>query len=117
MRKKIIYQLEKDIASFLLDKLEHFNLTFERAARIAKFVLYHLPENLNDEQVLQILPSLDNEFTELAGIVYKNMLDYEEKHKDKVIEKVEDLIKNRHFVEANMLSSDYFKKKFKPSDY
>lgn len=113
--KTLLFQLEKDIANLLLDKLEDFELSFERASKIAKFVLSHLPENLTNEQVMEILPSLDDEFFELAGIVYKYLSEYEEKYKDEVVEKVEDLIEHKHFEEANQLASDYFKRKFQPS--
>ena len=60
--KTLLFQLEQDIANLLLDKLEDFELSFERASKIAKFVLSHLPENLTDAQVMEILPSLDDEF-------------------------------------------------------
>jgi len=112
--KTLLFQLEQEIANLLLDKLEDFELSFERASKIAKFVLSHLPESLTDEQVMKILPSLDDEFFELAGIVYKHLSKYEEKYKDEMVDKVEDLIKHRHFEEANKLASDYFKRKFKP---
>ena len=52
-------------------------------------------------------------FFELAGIVYKHLSGYEEKYKDEAVEKVEDLIKHKHFEEASQLASDYFKRKFK----
>lgn len=112
-RKTLLFQLEQDIANLLLDKLEHFELTFERAAAIAKFVLAHLPDNLTDEQVKQIIPSLDDEFIELAGVVHKHLSEYEEKYKDEVTKTVEDLMKHKHFEEANKLMSDYFKRKLK----
>lgn len=70
-RKTLLFKLEQDIAKLLLDKLEHFEISFERASQIAKFILSHLPENLTDDQVRKILPSLDDEFVELVGIVHK----------------------------------------------
>ena len=114
--KTLLFQLEQEIANLLLDKLEDFELSFERASKIAKFVLSHLPENLTDEQVMGILPSLDDQFFELAGIVHKHLSGYEDKYKDEVTEKVEDLIKHKHFEEASQLVSDYFKRKFKPQE-
>jgi hypothetical protein len=32
-----------------------------------------------EQEIMQVIPSLGNEFTELAGVVCKHMLDYEEK--------------------------------------
>ena len=66
---KLLFQLEQEVAQLLLTYLEKFNITFERASQIAAFILAHLPENMTDEQVMKILPSLDDEFIELAGIV------------------------------------------------
>jgi len=109
----VLFQLEQDIAKLLLEKLEHFEISLERASRIAKFILAHLPDNLTDEQVAQIIPSLDDEFTELAGIVHKHMLDYEEKYKNDVVKNVQDLIKHQHFQQASSQISDYFNRKLK----
>lgn len=111
-KKNLLFQIEQDIAKLLLDKLEGFELNFDRASKIAKFVLSRLPENLTDEQVMQLIPSLDDEFIELAGIVHKHLSEYEEKYKEKVVEKAEDLIKHNYFDEANKLVSDYLKRKF-----
>lgn len=109
----LLFQLEKDIAKLLLTKLEHFEISFERASQIAKFILAHLPDNLSNDQVAQIIPSLDDEFTELAGIVHKHMLNYEEKYKNEVVENVQDLIKHQHFQQASSQISDYFNRKLK----
>jgi len=41
----LLFQVEQEIAKLLLVKLEKFDITFERASQIAKFILSHLPEN------------------------------------------------------------------------
>jgi hypothetical protein len=111
--KNLLFQVEQDIAKMLLNKLEHFEITFEKASQIAKFILATLPNNLSDEQVMQIIPSLDDEFTELAGVVYKHLLDYEETHKEEVIKNVQDLVTHKDFQHASSLISDYFNRKLK----
>lgn len=113
MPSSLLFQVEQDIANLLLDKLEKFEIDFERASQIAKFTLAHLPANLSDEQVMQIIPSLDDKYLELATIVHKYMHEYEEKYKPIVTKQVEELIKNQHFDEANRLMKDYLEKKFK----
>jgi len=112
-KNSILFQFEQDIAKLLLTKIEHFEISLERASQIAKFILAHLPDNLTDEQVLQIIPSLDDEFTELAGIVHKHILNYEEKYKNDVVKNVNDLIKHQYFQEASSQISDYFSRKIK----
>lgn len=113
-RKTLLFKVEQDLARLLLDKMESFQMSFERASQIAKFVLAHFPENLTDQQVIQFLPSLDNEFYELAGVVHKYMDEYEQKYKLKITNQVQDLIKHEHFEEANKLMNDYLEKKFTP---
>lgn len=110
-KNNLLFKLEQDIAKLLLDKLEHFEISLERASQIAKFILAHLPENLTDEQVMQILPSLDDEFIELAGVVHKDLLEYEEKYKDEATKAISELIMHKHFDEANKLAKDYFQRK------
>lgn len=106
------FQLEQDIATFLIAKLEAYELTLDRASQIAQFILAHLPDNLTDEQIRQILPALDDEFSELGEIVYKYMLAYEEQYKNKAVENIGELIKHRHFEEASNLATNYFNKKY-----
>lgn len=107
----LLFNLEKDIVNLLLDKLESYNITLDRASQIAKFVLIHLPDNLTDEQIKKIIPSLDDEFIELAGVVHKYMDDFDQKYKEETVKKMENLIKHKHFEEANNLVKAYLEKK------
>ena len=106
----LLLEVEKEIAQLLLEKLEHFDISLERASQIARFVLNTLPADLTDNQVRQIIPSLDDEFFELSEIVYKHMKDYEEEYKPFVLSEVRELIKHHHFEEANQLMKKYFNK-------
>lgn len=107
----LLFQVEQEIARLLLVKLEKFNITFERASQIAKFILAHLPENLTDEQVVKIIPSLDDQFYELSELVHKHMLGYEEKYKENTIKNMQDMIKHKHFQEASNMAFKYFEQK------
>lgn len=110
-KNKLLFQLEQDIAKLLLVKLEKIDIDFERASQIAKFVLSHLPENLTDEQVMKIIPSLDDQFFELSEIVHNHMLGYEEKYKEDTIKNMQDMIKHKHFQEASNMAFKYFEQK------
>ena len=87
-KQTLVNKLEHDIANVLLDKLEYSDMSFERASLIAKFVLAHLPENLTDAQLETILPTLDSEFIEIAGVVHRYMNEYEKKYEMKITEDV-----------------------------
>jgi hypothetical protein len=110
-KQTLLFRLEQDIATLILDKLENFEITFERASQIAKFILAHLPDNITDAQIMSVLPSLDDNFTELAGIVHRHMVEYEEKHKEEAVKHIQDLIKHEHFQEASNQATDYFNRK------
>jgi len=73
--------------------------------------LAHLPENLTDEQVMKIIPSLDDQFYELSEIVHRHMLGYEEKYKKDTIKNMQDMIKHKHFKEASNMAFKYFEQK------
>lgn len=111
--KNLLFEVEQEIAKLLLIKLEHFEITFYRASQIAKFILAHLPENLSDAQVKQIIPSLDDEFYELAGIVHNHMLDFEQKYKEDEIKNLQELLKHEHFQQTSRHVSDYINRKLK----
>jgi len=110
--QQLLSKVERDIADLIIDKLEHEEITLERASLIAQFVLAHLPENLTDEQVIHILPSLDDEFIELASVVHKYMSAYEMEHSTILASQMTDLIKHDHFEEASTKAGEYFKQKF-----
>lgn len=107
----LVINLERDIANLLLEKLEQSNITAERASLIAKFVLIHLPENLTNEQLRQILPTLDDEFIEIAGVIHKYMNMFEEQTKEKITQDVQALIKNGYFNKASAIMREYFNRK------
>ena len=107
----LVNKLEHDIANVLLDKLEYSDMSFERASLIAKFVLAHLPENLTDAQLETILPTLDSEFIEIAGVVHRYMNEYEKKYEMKITEDVQTLMKSGKLDEASQLMKAYFHKK------
>ena len=107
----LLFQVEQEIAKLLLVKLEKFDITFERASQIAKFILAHLPENMTDEQVMKIIPSLDDQFYELSEIVHKHMLGYEDKYKNETIKNMQEMMKHKHFQEASNMAFKYFEQK------
>lgn len=111
MTSNLIFNIEREVALLLVDKLKHFDISLERASLIAKFILMHLPENTPDANVLKILPTFDDEFTELASIVHKHLIDYEQKHQQLTVESLTDLIKEQQLDQAKTLVTKYFDKK------
>lgn len=110
-RPTLLAELQKDIASLLVEKLSREEITLKRASQISQFILEHLPEGMTDEQIYQILPTLDDEFVELASVVHKHLVAWEEKHGPQAIQEVSALIKDSHFDAASKKAHDYFQKK------
>ncbi|MBI2593131.1 hypothetical protein HYW44_00615 [Candidatus Daviesbacteria bacterium] len=106
-----LYQLQKDIASLLLDKLEKDQITIERAAQISKYVLQALPDNLTDEQIDKILPSLDDHFVELAGVVHQHLKAKEELEKQATVDQATKLIHQGNLDQAVKLMTNHMQQK------
>lgn len=75
-RKKI----ELDILAIIEDKLSKGQMSAERAKGIARLVLDKLHPPLTLEQIYQIVPTLDDHFTELAQAV----IPVEKEHQAKI---------------------------------
>ena len=108
MKSTKLLQIEKDISDLLYSKLKSAQMTSERAKEIAHFVLETLPENLTDNQVEKIIPSLDDKFYELASIVYKEIQHIETTHREKLVNQAHTLINSGRVSQANNLMKDYF---------
>lgn len=109
MARERIEALEKEITLLLLDKLEHEEITPERAGKISLFVLNTLPPNLSDEQLDTVIPKLDNTFFEIASVIHKHMkvVDTSPSMTNQALH----LYSQNKLDEANNLLKDYFGKK------
>lgn len=108
MSSSELFKLQREIALLIVEKLKHLEITPKRAAEIARFVLKALPESLTDEQIKQVIPTLDDQFFELAEVVHKHLLEYEAANRDKVTSDAQFLIKQGKIEEANKIMKDYF---------
>lgn len=106
-----VFEIEKEIARLLIDKLEHLEITPNRASEIARFTLSTLPEDLTDDQLEKIIPSLDDRYYELAGIVHQHLNKYENINKEETQQKASLLIKQGKLEEASTLLKEYFNNK------
>lgn len=68
MDSKLI-SLQKRISFTLLQKIEHDEMTVERASEVAKQVLAVIPKSLTDDQVELAIPQLEA-IPELKGIAF-----------------------------------------------
>ncbi|OGK21530.1 hypothetical protein A3C23_04805 [Candidatus Roizmanbacteria bacterium RIFCSPHIGHO2_02_FULL_37_13b] len=111
MTSQKLYDLETDVASLLLDRLEKEQITLQRAAQISKYILRALPDTITDEQIDKILPILDDEFVELSNIVHKHLMLKQELDKDLGITEAEKLIHEGKLQQSIDLMNNYITQK------
>ena len=99
LRKKI----EKDILVIIEEKLTNGQMDAERAQSIARMVLDLLHPPLTLEEIYQVTPSLDDEFTELTSAVLSVLEEHEDRVRQVVVEHAERLIRSGKFEEAGDL--------------
>lgn len=86
-------QVEKDLALLLLEKLQKQEINFKKAQEIAKFILQAIPENISDQELLKVIPKLDDNFSELAPIVLKYLKKQKEIETNQQIEKIKQILR------------------------
>ncbi|MBD3362479.1 hypothetical protein GF362_02060 [Candidatus Dojkabacteria bacterium] len=93
-------KVQQDIVNIITKKLEAGEMTEERAKAIAKLTLEKLPEGLTYEQLMKIIPTLDDEFEELRVAVYPIIQEYQQKISKKVESTISDLMQQKKYEDA-----------------
>lgn len=95
-RKKI----ELDILRIIEEKLQKGQMDADRAKAIARMVLDKLHPPLSLEYIYQIVPTLDDHFSELTDAVLPVIKDHDEELKNLIANHAEKLIKQGKIDEA-----------------
>lgn len=94
LRQKLESLIVKDLES----QLSKGEITGDRASEIAQLVLEMVPENISHEQLLKVIPLLDDKASELASVVFAILSEQDNKHRAEMIGKlqfsVKEMIKN-----------------------
>lgn len=85
-------KLELDILKIIEDKLKAGQMDTSRAKAIARLVLDKLHPPLTLEQIYEIAPTLDDNFSELASAVLPIKIEHNEKIKTIIAEHAQKLI-------------------------
>lgn len=102
--KELLDRVHSSIVDVITRGLEKGTISEERAKEIAKVVLDKLPEDITYDELIRIIPKLDDDFQELSAAIVPIMLEYETKIRKVVNEKISQLIKDKKFNEALELS-------------
>lgn len=107
--EKLRLKLENQIVALIKTKLEDEEMTVEKAKQIAKLVLKRLHPGMTYKQLMKVIPTLDDDFTELAGVILPIMLEHDRKLRKIVDEHVAKLVKEGKIEEAESLLQEISK--------
>lgn len=107
----LVEQFKKNVVSLLLDKLKQFEVTFERAAVIAKFVRTSFTSTLSEDKAREIINTEIKNYPEIGSAFISFIKQYEEQYKDVSIGAVRNLIKTKKTDQANTLLIKYLETK------
>ncbi len=82
------FKIEQEIANLLISRLENAQITPERASEIAKFVMESIPDNATDDYMINLIPKLDDRFSELSSVVFDHMQETDDSIKNEKLEEV-----------------------------
>lgn len=109
-----LYKLQQNIVLLLIDKLKNGELTPERVAEIADYVLKLLPDEITDNEIKNVIPMLGTKFFELSAINHTEILQAAEsidpREKSQTVATAQELIKTGKLEDAMKLIKEYSNK-------
>lgn len=96
--------LQGQIATFLSKKLETGQITPDRAKEIAQMILDKLSGTMSFDELMLVIPKLDDEFEELGEIIVPIMVDYEKKMREEIGNMINNHLQQKNFDEVLRLA-------------
>lgn len=93
LRKRV----QTQIVGVITKGLKSGEITQERAKQIAQMILEKLPENLSYDQLIHIIPQLDDHFLELSRVVIPIVTEYEQSLKEEMNKEIHKHIQENDF--------------------
>lgn len=93
-------KLQKDIVGIITKKLESGDMTEERAKAIAKMTLEKLPEGITYQDLMRVIPTLDDEFNELKFAIFPVIKSYQEKISNNIQQQISILMREKKYEDA-----------------
>lgn len=100
MSNQLREQIQTQVVQLITKGLEDGSISEDRAREMARLILEKIPEDVSNQELMQILPKLDDQFVELADVVLPIISEYEEKIRSAVEQKALQLVRQRKFQEA-----------------
>ena len=92
--------IEIEVLKVIKDLTEKGTITNEKLIGIAQLTLDLIKPGMTLEELYKNAVKLDDQFSELAPVVYRLMKEFEDKYHQKTLEQVSDLIKSQKYDEA-----------------
>jgi len=106
-------QLELQVVEMLKAKLDDGSLTEERSQAISSLVLEKLTPGMTLEEIFRVVPTLDDQFPELAPIILPLLREYETKIVGAARSNVSELIRQGQYDAAIKLADSAVKQEVK----
>lgn len=92
--------IQSQIVELITAKLESGQMTPERAKEIAQMILEKLSGEMSFEDLVKIVPKLDDHFEELGAVIVPVMVDYEKKMREEINAKIDNHLQQKNFDEV-----------------
>lgn len=93
-------RVQKAVVKVITKGLESGSISEDRARGIAKMILEKVPDGVSDKDLIEVIPTLDDEYPELGEVVIPIVMEYEEKVRKIIEGKVLNLVRARKFEDA-----------------
>lgn len=97
-------EIQSKIVELITKKLETGQMTPDRAKEIARMILDKLSGDYTFEELIQIIPKLDDHFEELGQVIVPVMVDYEKRMREEINTKINDHLQQKNFDEVLRLA-------------
>lgn len=97
-------KLQQDVVAIITKKLESGEMTEQRAKAIAQMTLEKLPEGISYKKLMEVLPTLDDEFEELKSAVLPFLKEYQQKISNEVEVQIRQLLMQSKYQDALSLA-------------
>lgn len=105
--------IEAQIVDLIREKVEAEEMSEERARQLAQAVLEGLKPGMSLEELYKALPHLDDHFSEISHVIVPYLRDYEQGVTQKAAARVQSLIREKRYKEAQELAERVIKQDVK----
>lgn len=102
--------VQAQIVDLITRKLQSGQMSSERAKEIAQLILDKLSGQLTTDELIQIIPKLDDQFEELGQVIVPVMVEYEKSFREQINQKIDSHLQEKNFDEVLRLAKEAIKK-------